>query len=323
MFLGVDGGGTKTAFVLADAGGRILARHQEGSLYHLEVGLEGVAATLRRGIDATLTRAGVDRGRLQGAWVGLPAFGEDSRVQVRLAALPAQALPGVPCGCGNDMRCSWAGSLAGADGISLIAGTGSMAYGEFEGRTARVGGWGELFGDEGSAHWIAREGLALFSRMSDGRAPRGPLHALVRERLALGDDLDLSGRMLGEQGRSEVAAFARLVHEAAAGGDAAARDIFERAACELAELVRVARRLLQVPEDRALPVSWSGGVLAPDGFTLAPLRARLTGSRHAFELRTPVMAPVLGAVWLAAREAGHPLDASAVERLAATGPGGN
>ena len=78
--------------------------------------------------------------------------------------------------CGNDMICSWAGSLACADGISVIAGTGSMAYGEYAGRAARAGGWGELIGDEGSAYWIAREGMNLFSRMSDGRAPRGPLY---------------------------------------------------------------------------------------------------------------------------------------------------
>ena len=74
------------------------------------------------------------------------------------------------------MVCSWAGSLACADGISVIAGTGSMAYGEYAGRQARCGGWGELIGDEGSAYWIAREGMNLFSRMSDGRAARGPLH---------------------------------------------------------------------------------------------------------------------------------------------------
>ncbi len=83
--------------------------------------------------------------------------------------------------CGNDMVCSWAGSLACADGISVIAGTGSMAYGEYAGRQARCGGWGELIGDEGSAYWIAREGMNLFSRMSDGRVARGPLHRLVRE----------------------------------------------------------------------------------------------------------------------------------------------
>ena len=52
-----------------------------------------------------------------------------------------------------------------------------MTYGERQGVGHRVGGWGELFGDEGSAYWIAAAGLNAFCRMSDGRLPRGPLHA--------------------------------------------------------------------------------------------------------------------------------------------------
>ena len=73
------------------------------------------------------------------------------------------------------MVCGWAGSLAGEDGINVISGTGSMTYGERHGTGHRVGGWGELFGDEGSAYWIAAQGLNAFSRMSDGRLARGPL----------------------------------------------------------------------------------------------------------------------------------------------------
>ena len=76
--------------------------------------------------------------------------------------------------CDNDMVCGWAGSLAGEDGINVISGTGSMTYGERQGVGHRVGGWGELFGDEGSAYWIAAQGLNAFTRMSDGRLPHGP-----------------------------------------------------------------------------------------------------------------------------------------------------
>ena len=82
------------------------------------------------------------------------------------------------------MVCGWAGALAGEDGINIVAGTGSIAYGEYRGRSARAGGWGELFSDEGSAYWLAREGLRLFSRMSDGRAPRGALYGTCGATLA-------------------------------------------------------------------------------------------------------------------------------------------
>jgi len=316
LFLGVDGGGTKTAFVLADARGRVLARHQEGSLYHLEIGLDGVAATLRRGIDATLALAGIGPEALCAAWVGLPAFGEDSRVQARLASLPALALPGVVTGCGNDMRCSWAGSLAGADGISLIAGTGSMTCGEFEGRSVRIGGWGELFGDEGSAYWIAREGLALFSRMSDGRAARGPLHALVRERLGIANDLDLCARIYGTEAasRGTFAQFARLVHDAA-GTDEQARQIFVRAADELAAQVMAVRSALRVPHGSLLPVSYSGGAFAGSPLLVSAFEAALASSGAAFECRAPVFPPVAGAALYAAKLGGATFDAEALRNL--------
>ena len=56
-FLGVDGGGTKTEFVLIDEAGRVLARHQEGPAYYLEIGLDALRAMLARGIGATLRQA--------------------------------------------------------------------------------------------------------------------------------------------------------------------------------------------------------------------------------------------------------------------------
>ncbi len=318
MFLGVDGGGTKTAFVLADDRGRVLAAHQEGSLYHPEVGMAEVVATLRRGAERVARDAGIAPGALAGAWVGLPAFGEDSRVQSRLEALPGEAFPGIPVGRGNDLECSHAGALGGQDGISLVAGTGSMTWGRWQGRAVRCGGWGEVFGDEGSAYWIAREGLALFSRMSDGRAGRGPLHALLRQRTGIASDLDLSGLVVSEGARSAVAGFAVAVHEAALAGDAAARDVLERAAGELAHLVRATRRLMGVPAGAVVVASTSGSVLGADGLVLPALRRALAAAddEGSIELREPLMTPALGAVALAARTAGRELSPDAVAALA-------
>jgi hypothetical protein len=172
MFLGIDGGGTKTAFTLIDGEGRVLARHVDSGVYHPEIGLDGVSAVLQRGVKATLQAVSVSVDELAFSFVGLPCHGEDSHLQPQLDALPGAALPAGCYRCGNDMVCGWAGSLGAADGINIVAGTGSIAYGEWQGRSARAGGWGELFSDEGSAYWIAREGLALFSRMSDGRCSR-------------------------------------------------------------------------------------------------------------------------------------------------------
>lgn len=316
MYLGVDGGGTKTAFVLADDTGRVLASHVEGSLYHPEVGLDGVLATLRRGAEVVSRAAGATP---LGAWVGLPAFGEDSRVQARLESLPAEAFPGIAVGRGNDLECSHAGALGGADGISLVAGTGSMTWGTWHGRSVRCGGWGEVFGDEGSAYWIAREGLALFSRMSDGRAERGILYDVIRRRANLDADLDLSGQVVSDAARSGFAAYATAVHEAAAAGDVDAHEILNAAARELAKLVRATRRMLGVPPVSTIVASTSGSVLGEGGLVLPELRRLLAsenGGAARIELRAPLMAPVLGAVALAARAAGRELSSDAIAALA-------
>jgi N-acetylglucosamine kinase-like BadF-type ATPase len=219
--------------------------------------------------------------------------------------------------CGNDMLGSWAGSLACADGISVIAGTGSMAYGEYGGRGARSGGWGELIGDEGSAYWIAREGFSLFSRMSDGRAPRGALHELGRQRFGITHDLDLCSQVYGvdANARGAFAQFARVVHEAAEAGDAAARDIFTRAARELAALVFAVRATLGVPDSVTLPVSWSGGAFAGSSRLVMGFREELAASPASYAPRTPLLPPVLGAALYAARLGGAPLDAASIENL--------
>lgn len=318
MFLGVDGGGTKTAFALVDDHGRVLARHEEGGTYHVEVGMDGVAATLARGVETVLARAEVGRDAVRFAFFGLPAYGEDRAAQAALDTLAGTIVGDGRTLCGNDMVCSWAGSLGGTDGISVIAGTGSMAYGELAGSTARAGGWGEMFSDEGSAFWIARAGLALFSRMSDGRAPIGPFHALVRTRLALQDDLDLCAVVYGQLGaqRSRVAQLSRLVAEAAQAGDTQALAIFEAAAAELAEMVDAVRSRIDAAPEAVIPVSYTGGLFGAGSLLLDPFRRVLAARAQPYRVVTPQLAPVLGAALYAARAAGAPLGAAALARLA-------
>lgn len=321
MFLGVDGGGTKTAFALIDRQGQVLARNEQSSAYYLEVGMEGAADVLARGCAGLFAATGVSANDVTFAFFGLPAYGEDRAVQAQLDALPRAVLGHGRYLCDNDMVCSWAGSLACADGISVIAGTGSMAYGRIGGQGARSGGWGELFSDEGSAYWIARAGLALFSRMSDGRAPRGPLHGLLRTRLALQDDLDLCqvvyGELKGE--RSKVAALSRLVSEAAALGDAQAAAILESAALEVAALVDAVRGQIGVDPGTEVTVSYSGGLFGVEGPLRTPFaRVLAASSAGAYRLIAPRLPPVLGAAVYAAHQVGIPLNPAALDRLAGT-----
>jgi N-acetylglucosamine kinase-like BadF-type ATPase len=317
-FLGVDGGGTKTDFLLIDDSGRVLASYRGQSAYHLETGVDALQAMLVAGIQATLQQAAVPVDQVDFAFIGLPAHGEDSALLPRLDGIAADLLPVERHRCGNDMVCGWAGALAGRDGISIVAGTGSIAYGEFQLRRARAGGWGELFSDEGSAYWIAREALSLFSRMSDGRAPKTALYHLIRERFRLHADLDVCAAVYGPPplARSEVAALAPLAARAAREGDAAAHRLFEQAAQELAAIVHAVRDQLDVPPQTALPVSYSGGMFHLDGPLKSLLEAALSAGDRRYQFVVPQLPPAAGAALYAAKLAGAALTPESVARLA-------
>jgi N-acetylglucosamine kinase-like BadF-type ATPase len=303
FFLGVDGGGTKTRFALLDERKQLVALATLGTTYHPEVGIDGVRSVLAAGIREVLDRAGADAAQIAHAFFGLPAFGEDSAVTPALDALPRAILGRDRCTVDNDMVCGWAGSLGAEDGINIVAGTGSIGYGQRRGVAARAGGWGEHFSDEGSAYWIAMQGLNTYSRMSDGRLPKGPLHALLNEALHLRSDLDLCAHVYGQNARSrgELAQFSPLVAEAAAQGDQAAHDIFRRAGSELAQIVDALRRNLGYEAGEPVRLSYSGGAFSAGEILLTPFKATLQLVSPNYQLVQPLHAPHVGAALYAAK----------------------
>ena len=319
IYLGVDGGGSKTAFLLVDESGRVLASHAEGSAYYLEIGWEAMRAMLARGIGATLNHVALPSSSVDFAYLGLPAYGEDSRL---LGALDAAASPPLQPGryrCGNDAVCGWAGALACQDGINVIAGTGSIAYGEFNGRGARAGGWGELYSDEGSAYWIAREGLNLFSRMSDGRTRRGALYDMLHRHFGLQSDLDLCAAIYdnNQNKRSNLAALSTLIAQAATAGDVQASAVFSRAADELVQIVDAVHRQLEIPEHATVTVSFSGGMFQQRDLLLTRFQSKLAMDRRRYRVATPRLPPAAGAALYAAKLSGVPLSAQAISALEA------
>jgi N-acetylglucosamine kinase-like BadF-type ATPase len=318
LYLGVDGGGTKTALVLIDSDGRIRATHLAGGSYYLTIGLDALGTLLAGGVSNVLAKASLRAEDLDFSFFGLPAYGEDTTLTDALSQLPERCLPAGAYLCGNDMICGWAGSLLCGDGISIVAGTGSICYGERNGVTARCGGWGELFSDEGSAYWIACRGLNLFSRMSDGRAPRGPLYEIVRHALGIFEDLDLCGHVFTRLGgdRARIAQLSKLVTQAARASDEQAMDIIRQAATELALMVDATRRRLGFTSAEPVAVSYSGGVFDNVGaLLLEHFTASLHAHRSGYQVSEPVLPPAIGAALYAAKRRGRPLSDVAIERL--------
>ena len=321
FFLGCDGGGTKTDLVVVTGEGGLAASLHARSTYYLSAGSPGVGLVgevLGEVVPAVCAQAGIVPGDLRFAFFGLPGYGEVRADVPHLDAAAARVLAHDRFRCDNDMLCGWAGSLAGADGINVIAGTGSMTYGRRAGAGARVGGWGELFGDEGSGYWIGIRALRAFSKMSDGRAERGPLYEVLCRDLALDADIDLVALVLHQWrgARQQIAALAPAVREAALAGDRCAQAILAAAAGELTDLVDATRRRLGFSPAEIVPVSYSGGIFAmPE--VLAGFLAGIDARPASYRVQTPRYAPVIGAALYAATLAGVPLDDAARRALPA------
>lgn len=295
-FLGVDGGGTKTCFVLADQHGTVLKEFTGGSGYYLQTGMEGLRDLLRDGID----RVCDDFDQIEHAFFGLPSFGEDSVNDKLLVDLPRDILGHDRYLCDNDMVCGWAGSMGCEDGINIVAGTGSIAYGQRQGKSARAGGWGELFSDEGSAHWLAVQTLNAFTRMCDGRLKPGPLRRILREHLSLESDLDICARILNVSStRADLAEYSQLTTRAAKLGDDVAIALFDHAAQELAALIGAVADSLAFDQAEQIPVSYSGGMFNAGELLLAPFKEHLRRRSDKFTLVQPLNPPKIGAVMYA------------------------
>jgi glucosamine kinase len=157
--LGLDSGGTKTLAVVADRSGRVVAAANG----------EGLDPTAHDQWQARLAAMIAPFGPVVAATLGLPFHGEIAEISAQQQAV-AKSLVGEQAQVVNDVAVAFEGALAGQDGILILAGTGSMAWARGRHGTVRVGGWGDAFGDEGSAYWIGREALGLVSQHLDGRA---------------------------------------------------------------------------------------------------------------------------------------------------------
>lgn len=294
-WLGVDGGGTKTAFTVYDE--RLVAadRLVLPTCHYAQAGINGMRDVLAQGI-TWAHNAGL-LSVPYGIGFSICGYGENAEADAAIAGTARDLADGHPFTLVNDVEAAWAAGLDMADGIALIAGTGSIALGVRGERRQRCGGWDYEIGDEGSGGWMGRELLRAFTRQADGRDAHGPLYDLVREELALADDFDIIAFAQEHiADRTRIAALSQVACRAAEAGDASALDIFRRAAHEEADMVAaLVRPLFGDLADtlESVPVTYIGGTFRAGQLILEPLAAALPSC---CKLVAPAHEPDLGAV---------------------------
>ena len=297
-FIGVDGGGTKTAAAVSLPDGKPVAETvREGCSYQM-LGVDGAVTVIVEGVHSCLEAAGITLDDCAGCCLGVPCFGENAENDAAIEVALRQALSPVPVHIVNDVEVGWAGALACRPGIHIVAGTGAIAFGKgLDQKAARCGGWNEFFGDEGSCYWVGREAMSLFTKQADGRIPRGSLYTIVRQALGLSEDMRFIDIVVSELApyRDKVAAFQLYACQAAESGDPAAVLLYQKAAQELALLASTLRKELLLPETAS--VTYSGGLFRAGGLILDPLAKALDGCGCA--LRKPEKNALEGALLLA------------------------
>jgi glucosamine kinase len=259
-FIGIDGGGTHTTALLTDEQGNELARVEGEAGIVNALDPEGVSHKLADLATATLAEARVVAlpKVMVCALAGAGRAPERERLQQSLSAHGVAEWVHVT----SDFEAAVHDAFGDGSGILVVSGTGSSAFGRnADGRTARVGGWGHLLGDEGSGYALGIAALRRCMREYDGRDPDEQWVKLVLEHTGVGS-VEALVRWAAGATKADIAALAPSVFEAADRGITSACEIVASAARELAfHVVALHERL--APWNEPPLVALTGGLLGP------------------------------------------------------------
>ncbi len=303
--IGIDGGGTKTAALLADMNGAVLAEATGGPSNFQMIGVDKAAEVLLglvvdclrkvQGefediacVVAGLTGAGrqTDKDRMR---EGLRFYADQNGRKLGLTIIE------------SDARIALEGAFAGKPGIILIAGTGSIAFAkDVEGVIHRVGGWGRTLGDEGSGYAIGRNGLNAVTNDLDGRGRHTKLTTLVAERFGLVNQERIIAAVYREN--FDIASIAPLVLEAASKRDPVCVSLVRAAAVELSAHVRamIPRvNSLRRKKNQKIPLSLIGSLAGGNNLLSKTLRRQISATLKQIAVISPKSSPPYGAVLMA------------------------
>jgi N-acetylmuramic acid 6-phosphate etherase len=283
----VEGGGTKTAWILVERSGDELNILDQGKLPSSNFRL--ATPDRLRGIFSELPKQ-IDRAGIFLAGCGTA---EDRH---SLSNLCAEIWPGAKILTGSDRDSGLAAGLGYGDGIVVNAGSGSSVTGRRGDRIENAGGWGHILGDTGGGYFISIRALRLILREYDLHRGEVQLTAKILHVGSL-NNLDELVRWAQTADKMEIATLAPVVFEAAASGDARVMEIIEEGAlvlCEYTEAVASRLHLL------APKVMLLGGLFHRDSIYTHAFRRRLKKNLPDARVATAERPPELGAAWLAA-----------------------
>lgn len=304
FYVGVDGGGTKTACVVLDEQRQVRGRGRAGSSNWNSVGFDQAHQHLEQAVHDALAAAGADGAQVAAICLGMSGVDRpDDRV--RLGGWMGKLLPAANVLIHNDAVIALASGTGGSlYGSVLVCGTGMIAYGfDAAGRHSRAGGWGALLGDGGSGYAIGAAVLRAATWAADGRGPETALLPALLEHLHLQQAQQLVRWAYDDVSWQRFAHLAPLAMAWAERGDPLARQILAQAAEDLAVAAEAVARALQMQEETA-PLVLAGHLLQP-GILADRLVVELSRRLPRAQVTSPLVEAELAAALLAAAVGQH------------------
>lgn len=304
IVVGIDGGGSKTRAIVADEQGNAIGEAVGPGSAVRPGQIEASAEVIARAVGDALSSCELTKFLPRILCVGVAGVGRDKEREELWHALAIRELAEDVI-IQTDFSVAFDDAFGEGPGVLLVSGTGSMAYGRGPtGATDRCGGWGPVFGDEGSGAWIGRRALSVVTAAADGREPETSLTGAVLTAAQVNEIRDL----VAWAATGTVAALASLapvVLSVAEAGDLRANAIVSLAVEELALHVRALARLLFADERAAVPVALSGGILRRGSLMRMRLEQRLKTAVPGASVRFEEVVPARGAVRAAVRFLGQ------------------
>lgn len=286
-YLGVDGGGTKTIFLLTDETGKILRQSKQGPCNVVNLPREAVAAVLTQGISDVCE--GISMQQVF-AFFGIAGVAS-AKTDILTPMLKRFGFAAFSIG--SDAQNIISAGLQGRDGIIAIMGTGSSVFTSHGSTIARIGGYGHLLGDPASGYELGRGALHAILAEADGSGKNTLLTALFEKKIGHNIFEELSE--FYKQGKPYIASFAPLIFEGIRQGDAVAEEIFSENIRRFAVQIKAARK--QFKTEETLPLVLGGGLTNAKDLLLPPLEKALTDDKIKIEILK--QEPIMGALRLA------------------------
>jgi N-acetylglucosamine kinase-like BadF-type ATPase len=299
IYLGVDGGGTRTRAILMDESQKIISEGSDGASNPLRVGVDKAVENIFQAVDQACDKANLSHSDIAAAEFGIAGVRrEDIRMSLKrrlLETMYTRALDVVP-----DTEIALYGATEGKAGLVVIAGTGSNCLGQNDkGERAAAGGWGPLAGDEGGAAGIARRALQAIAKASDGRGRETELSEKAVNYFRVQNVEDVGTAIYAANMTNErIAGFARCVIEAAKDRDKVAVALIEEAGHELGIAATAVVKKLKLQKKKFV-VSYVGGIFNAGGLIFRPLMKTIHLAAPQAFLGAPKYAPALAAAKMA------------------------